>query len=318
MFEELSEVFGRLRSYCRRLQGEYSQSKSVSHVGSLVLRDTSNIIEKAHHAYMYPIKGIAYFCKTPQLWSPIVSTLVAGIGVSLVVTVGMFVFTYIPQTIVLTFIMGPFFAAVVSFILVLIETFALVFLIVQVFFIDHIQDDIFEKVLVLNGNSLLVKEGAGRKQSLFGKVGSKSSVKLQKAARKLSPGTLLQYLVTIPLNFIPVIGSAVFFIINGTGLASKLHTSYFDLKGWDKQRRAQFIKKHEMEYYGFGGAALILDMVPIVNVCFLLTNIVGAALWAVDIEKNSSKENLEPDNNPKPIENPHSNSAIPSSSKDEL
>ncbi|KAK9766654.1 hypothetical protein K7432_004139 [Basidiobolus ranarum] len=318
MLEELNQVFGRLRSYVRRLQDEYKQGNSLSHIGSVILSDSSKLVASTHHAYMYPIRGVFYFCKTPQLWSPIASTLVAGVGVSLVVTIGMFVLTYVPQTIVLSFIMGPFLAAIVAFLLVLIETFALVFLVVQIFFIDNIQDDIFDKVLILNGNSLLVKEGDKRKQSLFGKVGGKSSQKLQKAARKLSPSTLIQYLVTIPLNFIPIVGSGIFFIINGTGLASKLHSSYFNLKGWDKDRRAQFVKKHEMEYYGFGAAALVLDMIPIVNVCFLLTNIVGAALWAVDIEKNSSKENLEPDNNPKPIEESGSSSSIKSTSKDEL
>lgn len=38
-------------------------------------------------------------------------------------------------------------------------------------------------------------------------------------------------------------------------------------------------------------------MIPLLNIIFFYTNIIGAAMWAIDIEKlmNSNKESTEPD-----------------------
>lgn len=53
--------------------------------------------------------------------------------------------------------------------------------------------------------------GPGRTSSVVGKLGKK----LQATRNKLSVEGLLQYLVTLPLNFIPVVGNIVFLVING-------------------------------------------------------------------------------------------------------
>ena len=38
----------------------------------------------------------------------------------------------------------------------------------------------------------------------------------------------------------------------------------------------------------FGVAAFVLEMIPFVNLLFVFTNTVGAALWAADLEKNAT------------------------------
>lgn len=68
------------------------------------------------------------------------------------------------------------------------------------------------------------------------------------------------------------------------------HERYFQLKGLDKQARADFVKAHRGAYTAFGTAAMALNLIPIVSVLFTLTNSVGAALWASDMERNSRSE----------------------------
>lgn len=38
----------------------------------------------------------------------------------------------------------------------------------------------------------------------------------------------------------------------------------------------------------FGTVALLLQLVPVLSMCFLMTTAAGAALWAVDIERKRS------------------------------
>lgn len=38
----------------------------------------------------------------------------------------------------------------------------------------------------------------------------------------------------------------------------------------------------------FGVTAFLLEMIPFINLFFVFTNTVGAALWAADLEKSAS------------------------------
>lgn len=58
-------------------------------------------------AYLYPLKGIFYFGTHRALWKPLLSRLVPTLSLSVGVVAFMFIFTYIPQVAVLTFVNGP-------------------------------------------------------------------------------------------------------------------------------------------------------------------------------------------------------------------
>jgi len=47
----------------------------------------------------------------------------------------------------------------------------------------------------------------------------------------------------------------------------------------------EWVEKNKGAYIGFGTASQLFEMIPVASIFFTFTNHVGAALWAVDIEK---------------------------------
>lgn len=60
-----------------------------------------------------------------------------------------------------------------------------------------------------------------------------------------------------------------------------------------KPRRIHFVSSpclrstSNTKHDSFGVTAFVLEMIPFVNLLFVFTNTVGAALWAADLEKNA-------------------------------
>lgn len=62
---------------------------------------------------------------------------------------------------------------------------------------------------------------------------------------------MVRYILTLPLNAVPAIGSVVFLYLNGETAGPGYHSRYFDLKGYNKAQRAEHISKHSAEYTAF-------------------------------------------------------------------
>lgn len=92
----------------------------------------------------------------------------------------------------------------------------------------------------------------------------------------------------LPLNFIPVVGTVIFIIVQGKKTGPNAHARYFQLKGMNKARREEHVEKRTGAYTGFGIVANLLEMVPVVGIFFAFTNTAGAALWAADMEGRGS------------------------------
>jgi hypothetical protein len=54
--------------------------------------------------------------------------------------------------------------------------------------------------------------------------------------------------LTLPLNFIPVVGTACFLVINGYKSGPGYHARYFQLKGYSKDQKASAINKRRGAY----------------------------------------------------------------------
>ncbi|KAG0291439.1 hypothetical protein BGZ96_005196 [Linnemannia gamsii] len=93
------------------------------------------------------------------------------------------------------------------------------------------------------------------------------------------------WLVTLPLNFVPVVGSVVFCYINGKAIIPDIHRRYFDMKRMTEDERKGWIKKRQADYTGFAFVSQALELVPFLGILFGFTNTIGAALWAVDLER---------------------------------
>ncbi|KAF9429617.1 hypothetical protein BGZ76_001174 [Entomortierella beljakovae] len=93
------------------------------------------------------------------------------------------------------------------------------------------------------------------------------------------------WLVTLPLNFIPVAGPIAFCYINGKARSHYVHRRYFDMKEMSPQEREEWIKARKSQYTTFGVIAQGLELIPFVGILFGFTNTIGAALWAADLER---------------------------------
>ncbi|KAF9933849.1 hypothetical protein FBU30_004245 [Linnemannia zychae] len=124
------------------------------------------------------------------------------------------------------------------------------------------------------------------------KVSSQPSTVTKKRRRDIVKDASLEFgqrivlwLITLPLNFFPVVGSVVFCYVNAKAIVPDIHRRYFDLKKMTEDERKEWIKKRHADYTQFAFVAQALELVPFLGVLFGFTNTIGAALWAVDLER---------------------------------
>ena len=236
------------------------------------------------------------------LTSKLAPTFTLGIGV----TTFMFLFTYLPQMAVMAFTSGPL-AAISAALLVLSESSTLFTILSKTFLIEDALTDTFDGVLVSKNTTNLVSEGRQIKggNDIMGKLGKIT----KKPFQKFTPTALVRYLMYLPLNFIPVVGTVMFVILQGKRAGPAAHTRYFQLKQWNSSQRQKHVEEYQAAYtrygnivswigslqrtcdadyfYSFGVAAVLLELVPLASILFAFTNTVGAALWAADMEKGN-------------------------------
>lgn len=173
--------------------------------------------------------------------SKIVPTLTLGIGI----TTFMFVFTYLPQAALMTFTQGPL-AAISAALLVLSESSTLFTVFSKTFLIDDALIDTFDGVLVAKGTTDLVS--SGRQLQAGNDPIAKLGRLVKRPFAKYAPKALIRYFLYLPLNFIPVVGTIMFVILQGRRVGPVAHTRYFDLKEWNKSHREQHIEKYKAAY----------------------------------------------------------------------
>jgi Etoposide-induced protein 2.4 (EI24) len=102
-----------------------------------------------------------------------------------------------------------------------------------------------------------------------------------RAAQSFRPGAITQYLLTLPLAFIPFVGWALFVYLNAAKTAKSYVAPYLRRgRGLTtNQSKSQVVDLHEAEFNSFGAVALVLEQIPIIGALFQITNFVGAALW---------------------------------------
>ncbi|KAJ5584897.1 uncharacterized protein N7459_004697 [Penicillium hispanicum] len=236
-------------------------------------------------AYLYPIKGIIYFATHKDLWGPFVSRAGRTISLGMGVTTFMFFFTYMPQMAIMAFTSGPL-AAVSAALLVLSESSTITNLLSRSFLVEDALIDTFDGTLVARDQEPLVAQGRQVKPRSSGKdaIARLGKVFTEPLAR-LKPQALLRSLLYLPLNLIPVVGTAIYVAVQGKRAGPALHARYFQLKGWNARQREEWVAQNRGAYTGLGIASVVLEMVPFASIALSFTNTVGAALWAADLER---------------------------------
>jgi len=236
-------------------------------------------------AYLYPFQGILYFFSNRSLWKPLAAKLLPTMSLGVGVTVFMFAVAYLPQVALLALFNGPF-AIVSTILLVLSESSTIFNILSKNFLIDDALIDTFDGTLLARGQSSLVATERQVKSGSdpIGKLGKLVS----RPFAKFTPNAIIRYLMYLPLNFIPIVGTVAFVILQGSRFGPAAHARYFQLKQMKKQDKERFIEERKAAYTSFGVPAVLLELVPVVGILFSFTNTVGAALWAADMEEAST------------------------------
>ena len=95
---------------------------------------------------------------------------------------------------------------------------------------------------------------------------------------------IAEFILFLPLNFIPYVGVPIFLVLTGHRAGPLHHWRYFRLQGWDKKQRRQYVKSKNLSYTWFGTVGMILQLVPVLSMVFLCTTTAGSALWAARME----------------------------------
>ncbi|KAI0763580.1 hypothetical protein BD413DRAFT_642589 [Trametes elegans] len=98
-------------------------------------------------------------------------------------------------------------------------------------------------------------------------------------------GRVVAKLLMIPLNFVPFAGLAIAAWFRALGTARYLHQPYFKAKNMTPEQVSIFIEERKWDYRAFGFAAALAERLPLVGLVFSISNRIGAAMWAHDLEK---------------------------------
>jgi len=238
--------------------------------------------------YIYPFRGIVYFATHPSLYKSVLPVITNLLIVSVVVLSAMFFLLYFPHVAVLAFISGPL-AFIAAIPLILAESSVIILFVARVFFVSEVQDQLFDAVLLQQGHDQLVGKGRQVLKSKDKGVDVKRLGKsITKPLDKFSTEGLIRYLITLPLNAVPVVGTIVFLLYNGIKAGPGYLSRYFGLKQFTKEQRDSFVHNNHGTLTAFGATTLALQLIPIVGLGFLFTSSVGAALYASDLERKGS------------------------------
>ncbi|RYP10677.1 hypothetical protein DL765_008037 [Monosporascus sp. GIB2] len=237
-------------------------------------------------SYMYPLKGIIYFLTHRSLWKPFTSRIIPILALTIGVFGTMLFLTYVPQLAILVFVNGPL-AVFTTVLLILNESSTIVNFISRNFLLQDALVDTFDGTLVSRDATTVVSQGRHLKSG--GDPIARLGKMVKNPFEKFTPKALIRYIMYLPLNFIPVVGTAMFILLQGRARGESVHTRYFQLKEWSSAQQKDWLSRHTAPYTTFGTIATLLEMIPILSSFFAFTNTVGAALWAADIEQKNTK-----------------------------
>ncbi|KAF8529711.1 hypothetical protein BU17DRAFT_24936, partial [Hysterangium stoloniferum] len=96
---------------------------------------------------------------------------------------------------------------------------------------------------------------------------------------------VIRKVLLAPLDLYPFVGILISSWLKSIGTARYLHRSYFSSKKMTPHQIALFMEERKWGYRVFGFTASLLEGFPIVGLGFRISNRIGAAMWAHDLEK---------------------------------
>ncbi|KAF5562142.1 hypothetical protein FPHYL_5800 [Fusarium phyllophilum] len=267
--------------------GSY-QSSNHPHVGPWTgpIHRPWLYLKRAGVAASYPLRGIWFFIQNRDFWPLLVGRILPISLISFLVYLLLFTFAFLPQYAFLAIFHG-WGAWVNAVVLVLGEGLVIIQGLFEGFFVDECRVDVFDAALIKLGHKDLVAP----QRILF--LDAPNPVRMlgkPTTAAIYTPWSIIQIvelIVFLPLNLVPVVGTPAFIIITGTRLGKLAHYRWFQIKGFSKAEQKKALRDRAWEYVWFGTIAMILELIPVLSLFFLLTTTAGAAQWTARIEEES-------------------------------
>ncbi|KAJ3175992.1 hypothetical protein HK101_010528 [Irineochytrium annulatum] len=242
--------------------------------------------------WLYPFRGILFLTTHPSLWSVVLCRLLLLLIFGLAFLIFMFAYVMEHQQDALRRLFevgspGEYgsgsgtdqtlntVAWVVSVILTVVES-ALAVVLLVVIFLPYVMDSLFNDVLRIRGHGSVCRPTlqAGCLRIWHRLWREESMIALE----------ALVLTVTAPLNVVPLLGQAVYVTVNGYWHGCSYHLGYLTMKGLRFREIVDHVRARRASYAGFGSVALALELIPVFDCLFVFTNVIGAALWAADME----------------------------------
>lgn len=236
-----------------------------------------------------------YFITHPTIWPFYVTILLPQLVLTLVIYLIMFSLFFPPQALVYTLLMGPL-GVIGAWYSLILQASTLSIFVVTISLMPHIQRVAYDAVL---------SRECANDVMLMGKLRRYRKLPIRDRAREyvkaipdfsIFPFSLLKLLAFFGIYFIPFVGPIIVLFFQSSRRGLKAHARYFKLKGFLRSDIRTIHKLNRPAYMGYGVVALWLELFPFINMFFMFTNTLGAALWAVDIEnqEKATPENVVP------------------------
>eukprot|EP00026_Physarum_polycephalum_P014667 Phypoly_transcript_15210.p1 GENE.Phypoly_transcript_15210~~Phypoly_transcript_15210.p1 ORF type:complete len:279 (+),score=47.24 Phypoly_transcript_15210:48-884(+) len=219
----------------------------------------------------YVLKGMSLFVLSPPLWRIVIWPLVLAVVFGLIATILLFSLAYAPQArLLIDKLPVPDWASYIIAVVIVGVEIAVVVGILMGVVNSYFEEKLFDQVLAMSNKVITVQPHPKR-----GNFPAKVIFFLVK---------FLVNLITIPLNVVPVVGNFGYCAVNGFMHGWALHMRYFEMKGFTFREQFAHVKARFYEYSLFGGMAIFCASVPLVGFFMSFSNVVGATLWALDLE----------------------------------
>ena len=197
--------------------------------------------------WLYPFLGMYYFAKHRFLWPLFKARLVPIVLLSAFFYTLLFSFAYLPQVAFLAIFQGKS-AWINGVFLVLGEGAAIVAALFEGFFVDETLVDIFDAVLIDKGYEPLVGSGRLLNQEEQDPVKRLGKPRFSAVYAPFSFRQIIEFLLLLPLNFIPVAGVPIFLVLTGYRAGPFAHWRYFKLLDLQKKERNAYIRRRQLQY----------------------------------------------------------------------
>ncbi|KAJ5625604.1 hypothetical protein N7510_001913 [Penicillium lagena] len=250
------------------------------------------ILDASRAAWLYPFRGIYYFVTHRFLWPLFKARLVPLLLLSTFIYILLFTFAYLPQVAFLAIFQGVG-AWVNGAFLVLGEGSAIVAGLFEAFFVDETLVDIFDAVLINEGQEELILTSRVIYPEQGDPVSRLGTPTTSAVYSPFSLRQILEFVLLLPLNFIPVAGTPMFLVLTGYRGGPFHHWRYFQLRDMTKKERKESVGRRQLQYTTFGTVALILQLIPPFSMFFLMTTAAGSAMWAADMEHKRQQQQAD-------------------------